>query len=89
MGSGASKNSLKGMESIRNAVKIVEEKQVDHPEADDLQTLQVAQQEVRSLRALVLQMGEVIKAQHDKVMGLHVVRVWLRSRLMAWSLSFL
>lgn len=57
-----------GFYSIQNTVKVIEEKHLDHPKADDVQTLQAAQQEVRSLRALVLQMSEVMKAQHDKVL---------------------
>ena len=66
MGSG---QSNEGLASIRNAVQVVKKKHRAHPEADDLQSLQVAQEEVRGLRALVLQMSKVIITQHEQVLG--------------------
>ena len=67
-----------GLASIRSAVRVVTKKHRAHPEADDLQSLQVAQEEVQGLRALVLQMSEVIITQYEQVLGQHGSGVYIR-----------
>ena len=57
-------------EQVREYAKVVKGKHISHPEANDMQNLQEARQEVRKLREMVLQMAEIMKAQHAKVLGL-------------------
>ena len=66
---GSAQSHSTGLSSIRSAVRVVKEKHLAHPEADDLKSLEVAQEEVRGLRALVLQMYEVIKIENAQVLG--------------------
>ena len=57
-------------EQVREYVKVVKGKHISHPEANDMQNLQEARQEVRKLREMMLQMAEIMEAQHVKVLGL-------------------